>query len=415
MQLYEFTGKPFFIQDIPNLPYRPYWMFDVVLDENNKLWFNPPVINAICSVDWNKETFCIEHIFSNKRFISDEIWSYALIQKKEELLFLSPYLSTDIYVYDFARQKESLIRLDKRILNNSIKIYGCIRKNDNLIFFGRCPAIIEYNIKNKKIKYHMLNTNYQNTFQSAFIGYSPYVELNDDLWIVLANSNILMRLDCTRYDISSYKVGDIEDEYHCIATDGRYFYMTTRYSYIIKWDRDNNLTVKYHFEIEESTEPYNIYFSGIIFTGNKIVIFPSFHNSCAKKVVIFDPNDKTSEYLDIDAMGYKGYLWSKCLPNGNIIAYEPGVGEFHKYDKMGRLKEKCRIKLTSNNLKTWYIELLKKSNWIFEQTMLDINCFINNFDNRKYPYTAFHKSMMKKYNCGNTIYSNVVREELLWL
>lgn len=378
--LYQKTGKPMLIQDATAMPtYRPYWMFDVYFDvSGEKLWFQPTVTNAIMSMECVTGNLCLENQFVPEDFISDQVWAYSLIRGVGHILVFVPFMETHFLSYD--RETGRSMRTPLPVMEGAEYgfcpcFYGAALHGGSLFCFGRFPAIVEYRVESREIFCHTgQREGLAALLQDAFHYHNPHVEYQGRLWFVLVKNSTVVSFDYDSKDWKAYEVGDLDNQYLFIATDGVSLWLYSLSGTLVEWRPDTG-------ECHSYTLPEAFcghYFRGMAGTGSSLLLFPNAETFSASQIVAFDIETKEMRVFSAGEEGINQYLWATSMPGGHALAYEPYRREFHEYDERGRLYQTypMRVKPTLDAL--WHISLMTVGEKMLqEHTMIGLEPFVN--------------------------------------
>lgn len=380
LYLYQETGKSMMLQDAAMLPtYRPYWMFDIYWDERGgKLWFQPPVTNAIMSMEISTGTLCLEYQFVSESFVSDRVWGYSLIRSVGDTLIFVPFMEKQFLAYDRKTGRSYLTALpavEGFAYTPFPCLYGATFHDGSLFCFGRFPAIVEYRVESREIFYHTgQNGGLSELLQDAFYYHNPYVEHEGRLWFVLTKNSLVVSFDYDSKNWQTYEVGASENRYLYIATDGVSLWLYSLSGSLVEWRPDTGECHSY--ALPQGFHGH--YFVGMVCTGTSVLLFPNGDEMAAVQMIAMDVETKAMRIFSAGDRGDAHYLWAKSMPGGHALAYEPYRGEFHEYDEAGHLYTTYPMRVESALATLWCTSLMGARETILqEHTMMELETFVN--------------------------------------
>lgn len=380
LYLYQKTGKPMLLQDAAMLPpFCPYWMFDVYVDASDgKLWFQPPVTNAIMSMACAMGRVSLEHQFVPESFISDKVWAYFLIRGVGQTLLFIPFLEKHFLSYDRATgriERTPLPLMEGDSYVSCPHFYGAVLHGDSLFCFGRFPAIVEYRVESREIFYHTgQREGLAALLQDAFHYHNPHVEYQGRLWFVLTKNSTVVSFDYDSKDWQTYDVGASDNRYLFIASDGVSLWLYSLSGTLVEWSPTTG-----------ACHPYALpegfcghYFVGMVCTGTSLLLFPNGDEPAAVSMIAMDVRTKEMRVFAAGDRGDAHYLLTQAVPGGHALAYEPYRREVHEYDGEGSLIKVFPLRVEPALDALWNNSLIEvRENILAEHTMMGLDAFVD--------------------------------------
>ncbi len=293
---------------------------------NNKMYFVARDIPIIYMIDANtgKSEF-VSNLFKDS--ISLKQSSRKIVRWENELVII-PYNSAYIYIYNFITNKIDCI-------NNKWSEYGymyieAFEYNDKIYMIGAFQKnILELDMKTK-------NLTVRNTYFEKFINAnelfcrSGYVVDSDIMYIALAVSNEILKIDMKTWDYSIIKAKGIEGGFSGIAYDGKSFWLSARRgNSIINWDGNERWEqINLPFYGDAKTCNYG----GIYYYDNKIWLhgFEGEYSATIDKSIKQVDSYQKRNYIffrNVNGSGIVGQDW-----DGNIHLFRGNEDKVFKYE-----------------------------------------------------------------------------------
>ncbi len=252
--LYRATGKRILYQDMNVLDKVSIETSCVVFDDE-VMWFVSREYNALFRYDLKKkktERMC----FLNEEKKNADL-DYCKIFKYENVLIITPYLSCkDIIEYDVQRNNLTHINLKNRkdlkggkSFKRMLQFTTAVQKDDTLYLIGDAyPAIVEYDIKNRKCKYYDSFLGLMdNTWDFSERKFGEAVILGDSIYIACVQSNKVMEFSMTQKICRFHTVGEENMSYLNIKLVGNdLILMPAKAGHaFIKWNIVDGNIIKY--------------------------------------------------------------------------------------------------------------------------------------------------------------------------
>lgn len=399
--------------------------FEYICIEGNKGWFVPDVENALYEI--NLDTFAYKFITrlpgtkennSSRRLVGSII-------KYNQQLILTPMGNDNILVYDLiSLEFESFKLVAPRTLNNLFynsdsKVFASVRFKDSIFMVGRFyPAIIQFNMKDKSIKYH---TKWTEGVDGLIVDSKGYLCRQDicvrqgSLFIALGCTNAVLEFNINNQEHIIHRIGEKSDTFSGIVSSGENFFLIPRQNgAVIEWNKERG-SVHYYQECPDGFEWSKLKFMQGFLWENDIWIIPAYANmilkintvtkkmECVKKL-------EPRKYKQVFPF-YNGFIYNNKLylvsQDAKALHFEAD-GEYYfdfqfetLYEAEKKINDSSAVDFIRNyNLKYNKRLIIEESE---EVSLVDFIKYVSHKD-------AFAEVIKKEgeiFNCGRTIHNNL--------
>ncbi|WP_196604832.1 hypothetical protein [Pectinatus haikarae] len=346
--LYNRTGKGILLQNLPGSLYSPYWFYDVVEDfEHDCFWFLSPVAECLYAIDStsgsiNNEVPLKKDLFSGKGVGS---WPNISIKKIKNQILIYPYHGNLFYIYDIETNKIENINTDIRELN--LMIMGSIEYNECLFLWNSTPQLWVYNPKNKMICLWNEWINLGSKTKKMMIQDAACIQ-NDRLYIPLA-TNQLLEINFYTKKAVLISTGNETTCYVHVTSDGEKLWLLENSAIIDSFQPENKQLEKYYIWTDKVSKllPYFVY---IIYTENKILLFPCCEHEGAKEIMAVSLQDGTITRVNSHD---GGYAMVRRTRKNYIFALDICKGQIDIYDDEGYLQKTVVVNMGEERITEW--------------------------------------------------------------
>lgn len=277
VHMFGVTGKPILILDskIDKVPteedLKSVSFIDGYFEENN-MWFVSSGIDALCKMNLDTGKINIVKEISDKVFSAD-MPQYCDVKKIDNKIYLLPFLSEDICIYDLEED-----RLKKITIPNSeiVNFDRMIHYKDSLFMKPKnYSAIIQYNINNGELIYHKkcIEEFYKISGDKPMFLWG--VSVRDNLLLIAsAINNKVLEFNMDTGKSKVYTVGKEGMTYFAMVYDGNDYWLAPEEgNTIIRWNYESGRVKEYN-NYPENFIGENRGFIGLILCGHYILAFP---------------------------------------------------------------------------------------------------------------------------------------------
>lgn len=247
---------------------------------NDKIYVVLSDIPLLCAIDRNtNKVECVGTFYRESLLMRQASRKIVICDNN---LIIIPYNARNIYVYNL----ETFTMTDVEVPEWDAEKYMYIEAlvcDDKVIMIGAFQKnIVEYDIKTKNVTVRNCYFEGYDNPKDLFCR-SGYVLEDNCLYIALAVSNTVLKIDIHTWDYKAIKIGSENNRFSGIAYDGKRFWLSPRRGKdVIVWNGVDDFKV---VELPLEMEKQKCNFAGIYYYDNKIWL----HGFEGGETVIIDP------------------------------------------------------------------------------------------------------------------------------